>query len=501
MDRFTSCSRSSTVQHPQPTGAVANFTRRTCPPLLRSSSPSSLLRGDISEAVLGNGKTYLRILANQRPRGRSYSRSIEPMVDVRRRDSGDRGSLFVLSSEKCRLFLVDMETQCTNNTSLPECYEESSGPLAVIIIPSLLALSTVLVVALIFCSLYKNKQRGQSSSCHFTNGQHSVTLTAASVSTPKVQQALNPWEISQECVLEGLEFWQTGRYGPICKGLLKKTDGSSSAVVVKCLRDGPKHPEAKEFVEWLLFHARVCKHKNVVQMLHCQTRRVPMYLVLDACSPGNLLHFLWTLRDRSSDSDEDPPQNFSERSVFLVAKQVAAGLDYLMSEHRLVHGDVAARNILIGPGLSAQVSGLGVAFEGRRADSAFSQRAAEVPLKWQAPERMMMQLSIDRSDVWSFGILLYELITLGSPPYPELEPPSVLLKLQGSYRMKRPGNCGGPLYDLMKYCWMWSFKDRPAFSAIIKLLDSSLHLADSEPLHVPQLVDVFDYNRKAGLVS
>lgn len=73
--------------------------------------------------------------------------------------------------------------------------------------------------------------------------------------------------------------------------------------------------------------------------------------------------------------------------------------DYLMSEHRLVHGDVAARNILIGPGLSARVSGLGVAFEGRRADSAFSQRAAEVPLKWQAPERIMMQLSIDRSDV------------------------------------------------------------------------------------------------------
>lgn len=77
--------------------------------------------------------------------------------------------------------------------------------------------------------------------------------------------------------------------------------------------------------------------------------------------------------------------------------------DYLMSEHRLVHGDVAARNILIGPDLSARVSGLGVAFGGRKMDSAAvaaaGQRAAEVPLKWQAPERIMMQLSIDRSDV------------------------------------------------------------------------------------------------------
>ncbi|XP_044068688.1 tyrosine-protein kinase STYK1 isoform X2 [Siniperca chuatsi] len=388
---------------------------------------------------------------------------------------------------------------CSNDTSLPMCYEESSGPLAEIIIPCLLALSTVLVVALIFYSLHRNKQRGQSTSAHVPNGQQSVSLTAASVSTPKVQAALYPWEIPEECVLEGLEFWQTGRHGPVCKGLLKKRDGASSAVVVKSLRDGPNQPEAKEFVEWVLFHATVCKHENVVRMLYCQTKRLPMYLVLDAYNPGNLLHFLWTLRNNSNTAD--PLLNFSERSVFVVAKQVAAGLDYLMSEHRLVHGDVAARNILIGPGLSARVSGLGVAFEGHRMDSATRQRAAEVPLKWQAPERIMMQLSIDRSDVWSFGILLYELITLGSPPYPELEPPSVLPKLQGSYRMKRPENCGGPLYDLMKYCWMWSFKDRPAFSAIIKLLEPSLHLAATKAICVPEVIDIFEYNRKAGLLS
>lgn len=73
--------------------------------------------------------------------------------------------------------------------------------------------------------------------------------------------------------------------------------------------------------------------------------------------------------------------------------------DYLMSDHRLVHGDVGARNVLIGPDLSARVSGLGAAFGGRNPGSAARQRAAEVPLKWQAPERIMMQLSIDRSDV------------------------------------------------------------------------------------------------------
>ena len=70
-----------------------------------------------------------------------------------------------------------------------------------------------------------------------------------------------------------------------------------------------------------------------------------------------------------------------------------------MSEHRLVHGHVAARSVLIGPGLSARVSGLGVAFGGRSSDPALRRRAAQVPLKWQAPERIMTQLSISRSDV------------------------------------------------------------------------------------------------------
>lgn len=63
-----------------------------------------------------------------------------------------------------------------------------------------------------------------------------MSVTAASVSTPKVQAALYSWEIPEDCVLEGLEFWQTGRHGPICKGLLRKRDGASSAVVVKSLR-------------------------------------------------------------------------------------------------------------------------------------------------------------------------------------------------------------------------------------------------------------------------
>ncbi|XP_030623854.1 tyrosine-protein kinase STYK1 [Chanos chanos] len=391
-----------------------------------------------------------------------------------------------------------VQLQC-NNTSNPLCDEEGSGQLAVILIPSLLALSTAMVVSLILWSfLYKRSKCRETTACaQSRTGQEALSFSTVSGTLFPGQEALGSWEIPDHCVLEKVEFLRLGRYGPVCKGLLRR-HGISVAVLIKTLRDCSNQQEAKEFVALAHFYATVCKHENLVQILYCQTQRVPMYMVLEAYSPGNLLHFLWSLRNEESGMLNDL-QPFSEKSVYFVARQIVSGLDYLLSEHRLIHGNVAARNILIGPGLSVKVSGLDVAFETRQRGKAVKQLAAKVPLKWQAPERIMRRSMTDRSDVWSFGILLYELITLGSPPYPDLEPLDVFPQLQKAYRMKRPPDCGVPLYDLMKYCWMWNFKDRPVFSTVVKLLESYAYLAETKPLRAMDHMDVSEYEKKAGL--
>ncbi|XP_046895707.1 tyrosine-protein kinase STYK1 isoform X2 [Hypomesus transpacificus] len=399
---------------------------------------------------------------------------------------------------------MDVQMASCNNTSDPLCYEESSGLLAVIVIPALLSLSTVGVLVLILINLLRKTlspgSRLTSSHGHDVNNQECISINGTMVRPPlSSQDAVCLWEIPGDCTLEGLEFWQSGRYGPICRASLRR-EATPTPVVVKTLRDSSNQGEARQFVEWVRFHATVCKHDNVVRMLFCQCLRLPMYMVLETCSPGNLLHFLWAIRNSDSEAG-DSLQHFSEKSVFLIAKQVATGLDYLLSEHRLLHGDVAARNILIGPGLSARVSGLGLAFSSRQKDTVTKEQAEKVPLKWQAPERILKLPTTDRSDVWSFGILLYEMITLGSAPFPELEPLAVLPQLQKHYRMKRPESCGVPLYDLMKYCWMWNFKDRPAFSAIIKLLESYTYLAGTKALHSTEGLDTFEYRKKAGIFS
>ncbi|CAM4678704.1 unnamed protein product [Leuciscus chuanchicus] len=387
----------------------------------------------------------------------------------------------------------------SSSGSDPVGYEEGSGPFAVIIIPSLLALSTLIVVSQIIWSFVTKRSSAQvitGSSSNVNEGEPVPLDTGVGTLRP-AQGALGLWEIPALCTLERVEPLEMGHYGPICTAQLKQ-DNTSTAVVIKTLKDRSNQSEATEFVDFGLFLAAVSKHKNIVKMLYCQTRRTPMYLVLEASFPGNLLHFLWSLREDKCGAG-DNFQVFSEMSVYLAAKQVAAGLDYIHSYHRIIHGDVAARNMLIGSGLSVKVSGLDWAFKSRQMRMVDKEQEVNVPVKWQAPERIMRLPITDRSDVWSFGILLYEMITLGSPPYPDLDPSEVLPNTLAHYQMKRPKNCGAPLYDLIKYCCMWNFKDRPVYSAIIRLLDSYKSLADTKPLRSEQQMDICEYRRIAGL--
>uniref|UniRef100_A0A8B9GQ38 Protein kinase domain-containing protein n=1 Tax=Astyanax mexicanus TaxID=7994 RepID=A0A8B9GQ38_ASTMX len=156
----------------------------------------------------------------------------------------------------------------------------------------------------------------------------SLTLFLGSLQTLRSltpgPDALSLWEIPAHCHLEEVEFLENGHYGPICRGQLKR-EGVTTSVVVKTLKGNSNSLEVNVFVELALFHAAVCKHERVVRMLHCQTRRLPMYLLFEEIAPGNLLHFLWSFREGVSGFC-DQLQAFSERSVYLVAKQVASGL-------------------------------------------------------------------------------------------------------------------------------------------------------------------------------
>uniref|UniRef100_A0A8C3T324 Protein kinase domain-containing protein n=1 Tax=Chelydra serpentina TaxID=8475 RepID=A0A8C3T324_CHESE len=238
--------------------------------------------------------------------------------------------------------------------------------------------------------------------------------------------------------------------------------------------------EMKDFIEMMKFHIKICKHDSLVKVLWCQSQALPLCLILEAMSLGNLLHFLWQARQVRGGNIYE----LTEKSVFTMAIQIARGLEYLTASQKLIHGDVAVRNVLIHQDTTVRLCGLGLAGEVHRRGMLPSRKAAEVPIKWLPPER----------------ILKHPVTAKGSPPYPTLLPSEVLSWLQRQHRMPKPEQCGNNLYRIMRSCWRWKASKRPTFSQLINQLDSHMpHANEAEPLTATERLVLSDYQRIAGL--
>uniref|UniRef100_H2Y4U1 Protein kinase domain-containing protein n=1 Tax=Ciona savignyi TaxID=51511 RepID=H2Y4U1_CIOSA len=171
-------------------------------------------------------------------------------------------------------------------------------------------------------------------------------------------------------------------------------------------------------------------HPNVLKVIGCCTTMKPIMLVTEFLKYGDLLHFLWDSREVTK-CDKDPAYHVTEKSLLQMAHQVATGMDYL-TKSRIIHGDLAARNILVGEELTCKISDFGLANDVYRYGAIHGKSERCVPFKWISPERMMAgKLPItSKSDVWSFGNLMYEMITLGCMPHPDIESDKLLNKLK-----------------------------------------------------------------------
>ena len=198
-------------------------------------------------------------------------------------------------------------------------------------------------------------------------------------------------------------------------------------------------------------------HQNIIQVYGMCTKEEPMYIITELMKHGSLLEYLLGIGKSTQ-----LPQ------LIEMASQVAEGMAYL-EEMNCVHRKLAARNILVGENLICKVASFEMA---RVIDEdmiyiceALSQ--AEVAAKWTAPEATQPynRFSI-KSDVWSFGILLYEIITYGSFPYPGMTNDQVLEQVKQGYRMPQRSRCSDKLYNIMLNCWREEPENRPTFEAL-----------------------------------
>nr|XP_029729484.1 fibroblast growth factor receptor 3-like [Aedes albopictus] len=148
------------------------------------------------------------------------------------------------------------------------------------------------------------------------------------------------------------------------------------------------------------------------------------------------------------------------------ARQIACGMKHL-EEKKITHRDLAARNILINENKTLKISDFGLSRSGIYVNT----KNKKVPLRWLSIEAMRDNLYSSKSDVWAFGIVLWEIGTLGGYPYPTVSNHELLEFLHNGNRLDRPENCSTELYDLMLHCWMAETDDRPSFDEIFKSLN------------------------------
>ncbi|XP_068921570.1 tyrosine-protein kinase ABL2 isoform X4 [Petaurus breviceps papuanus] len=248
-----------------------------------------------------------------------------------------------------------------------------------------------------------------------------------------------------------------GQYGEVYVGVWKKY---SLTVAVKTLKEDTM--EVEEFLKEAAVMKEI-KHPNLVQLLGVCTLEPPFYIVTEYMPYGNLLDYL-----RECNREE-----VSAVVLLYMATQISSAMEYLEKKN-FIHRDLAARNCLVGENHVVKVADFGLS-RLMTGDTYTAHAGAKFPIKWTAPESLAYNTFSIKSDVWAFGVLLWEIATYGMSPYPGIDLSQVYDLLEKGYRMEQPEGCPPKVYELMRACWKWSPSDRPSFAETHQAFETMFH--------------------------
>ncbi|KAK8404807.1 hypothetical protein O3P69_001427 [Scylla paramamosain] len=287
-----------------------------------------------------------------------------------------------------------------------------------------------------------------------------------------------------------------GEFGKVMKAKAQGIGGNLgyTTVAVKMLKSNSTPAELADLLsEYSLL--KDVSHPNVVKLLGaCTSEGGPIYIIIEYCQYGSLRNYLKRSRHAEFENrvGSGPAEGttadyaITPKDILSFAWQICKGMAYL-TDMKLVHRDLAARNVLLAAGKVCKISDFGLTRDVYEGDWYIKRSEGRVPVKWMALESLVDHVYTSKSDVWGFGVLLWELVTLGTPPYPGVTPERLFSLLKGGYRMEKPENCSPELYSLMLQCWAEDPARRPCFQDLTDIFDSMIQ-ADVEYLELRSLI-------------
>ncbi|PIO34332.1 hypothetical protein AB205_0220910, partial [Aquarana catesbeiana] len=342
--------------------------------------------------------------------------------------------------------------------------------------------------------LHRQVSADSSSSMNSTTPLVRITTrllsSADTVLLPNVSEYELPhdpkWEFPKDKLTLGKPLGE-GCFGQVVMaeavGIDKDRPKESVTVAVKMLKDDATEKDLADLVSEMEMMKMIGKHKNIINLLGACTQRGTLFVIVEYAAKGNLREYLRARRpvemEYSYDINRVPGEQMTFKDLVSCTYQLARGMEYLASQ-KCIHRDLAARNVLVTENNVMKIADFGLARDVNNIDYYKKTTNGRLPVKWMAPEALFDRVYTHQSDVWSFGVLMWEIFTLGGSPYPGIPVEELFKLLKEGHRMDKPANCTNELYMMMRDCWHAASTQRPTFKQLVEDLDRILTLTTNE---------------------
>ncbi|CAH2047113.1 unnamed protein product, partial [Iphiclides podalirius] len=276
------------------------------------------------------------------------------------------------------------------------------------------------------------------------------------------------------------KFLGSGAFGEVFEGVARQLADSpaETKVAVKTLRKGATEQEKCEFLKEAALMSNF-KHEHILRLLGVCLDNDPNYIIMELMEGGDLLSYL-----RAKRSSLYTPESLTLLDLLNMCVDVTKGCRYLEEMH-FVHRDLAARNCLVAHrsgGRVVKIGDFGLARDIYKNDYYRKEGEGLLPVRWMAVECLVDGVFSCQSDVWAWGVLCWEVLSLGQQPYPARTNRQVLDYVRTGGTPDRPPNCPAMLYELLQKCWSYSAEARPSFRHCLEVVTS---LRDATAPHAP----------------
>ncbi|CAF3929533.1 unnamed protein product [Rotaria sordida] len=306
-----------------------------------------------------------------------------------------------------------------------------------------------------------------------------------------------------------------GAFGFVYQGVAMGFNSKEKTYIL----DDATPEEVENLLKELSVMKMVGKHVNIISFLGCCTKGGQVMLIVEYAKYGNLRdylrrkrppgHALSGLYESPSDTDnyeqetiitdDDYIRSLTTIDLILFCLQVASGMEYLHSK-KCIHRDLAARNVLLAENRICKIADFGFARDLTQTYYYRKQTDGRVPVKWMSPEALFDRKFSTKSDVWSYSILAWEIMTYGGTPYTSIAAENMFDYLRDGNRMSQPVNCPNEIFQIIESCWTFKESLRPTFTQICGSLRhylygsspidySDLDYVDFPPISSPSMSD------------